>query len=40
MGRRNCTWTEADEAMWNAVYELTAEERNDAMERSRRKTAK
>lgn len=35
MGRRKCQWTEADEAMWNAVYEITAEERKDAIERSK-----
>ena len=34
-GRRKCQWTEADEAMWNAVYEITAEERKDAIERSK-----
>ena len=33
MGRRKCPWTEADEAMWNAVYEITAEEREAAVER-------
>ena len=32
MGRRKCQWTEADEAMWNAVYEITGEEREDAIE--------
>jgi hypothetical protein len=34
MGRRNCPWTEAEEAMWNAVYEITEEEREDAVRRS------
>ena len=38
MGRRKCPWTEADEAMWNAVYEITAEEREEAIERSKRRT--
>jgi UDP-N-acetylglucosamine diphosphorylase / glucose-1-phosphate thymidylyltransferase / UDP-N-acetylgalactosamine diphosphorylase / glucosamine-1-phosphate N-acetyltransferase / galactosamine-1-phosphate N-acetyltransferase len=38
LGRRKCEWTEADEAMWNAVYELTGEEREYAIERSKRKT--
>ena len=38
MGRRKCPWTEAEEAMWNAVYEITAEERNGAIERSMRRT--
>ena len=27
MARRKCQWTEADEAMWDAVYEITAQER-------------
>ena len=27
MGPRKCQWTEADEALWDAVYEMTAEER-------------
>ncbi len=38
MERRKCPWTEADEAMWNAVYEITAEERENAIERSMRRT--
>ena len=38
MGRRKCQWTEADEAMWNAVYEITAEEREDAIERCKRRS--
>ena len=38
MGRRKCQWTEADEAMWNAVYEITAEEREGTVERYKRKT--
>ncbi len=38
MGRRKCQWTEADEALWNAVYEITAEEREDAVARSKRRT--
>ncbi len=38
MGRRKCSWTEADEALWNAVYEITAEEREDAIERCKRRT--
>ena len=36
MGRRKCIFTEADEAMWNAVYEITAAERQEAIERSKR----
>jgi UDP-N-acetylglucosamine diphosphorylase/glucosamine-1-phosphate N-acetyltransferase len=38
MGRRKCQWIEADEALWNAVYEITAEERALAIEKSRQKT--
>ena len=33
MGRRGCPWTEHDEAMWNAVYDLTAEERDRGIAR-------
>jgi hypothetical protein len=36
MGRRKKTWTEADEAMWDAVYELTAPQRDEAVRRGRR----
>jgi hypothetical protein len=38
MGRRKRPWTEADEAMWNTVYEITAEEREKAIERSKRQS--
>ena len=38
MERRKCQWTEADEAMWNAVYEITAAEREEAIERYKRRT--
>ena len=38
MGRRKCQWTEADAAMWNAVYELTAEEREQAAGKKQRGT--
>jgi UDP-N-acetylglucosamine diphosphorylase/glucosamine-1-phosphate N-acetyltransferase len=38
MGRRKCQWTAADEALWNAVYEITKEEREEAIERSKRRT--
>ena len=37
MGRRNCPWTEDDEALWNAVYEITAE-REDGIQRIMGKT--
>ncbi len=36
MGRRKQEWTPAVEAMWEAVFELTAEERNQAIKRGRR----
>ena len=36
MGRRKKEWTPADEAMWDAVYELTAPQRDEAVRRSRR----
>jgi UDP-N-acetylglucosamine diphosphorylase/glucosamine-1-phosphate N-acetyltransferase len=36
MARRNCQWTEAQERMWNAVFEMTAPVRNDAIKRGRR----
>ncbi|MEN6452537.1 MAG: putative sugar nucleotidyl transferase [Thermoguttaceae bacterium] len=32
MGRRNCLWTEADESLWDAVYDLTAGERDAVAE--------
>jgi UDP-N-acetylglucosamine diphosphorylase/glucosamine-1-phosphate N-acetyltransferase len=38
MGRRKCQWTEADEAMWDAVYDLTAKEREDTIEGSKPRT--
>jgi len=36
MGRRGMQWTDADEAMWDAVYEQTAEVRKAAIERERK----
>jgi UDP-N-acetylglucosamine diphosphorylase/glucosamine-1-phosphate N-acetyltransferase len=36
MGRRKIQWTEADEALWDAVFELTKPERNEAIKRGRR----
>lgn len=36
MGRRQCVWTEADEALWDAVYEITAPAREEAMRRNRK----
>jgi UDP-N-acetylglucosamine diphosphorylase/glucosamine-1-phosphate N-acetyltransferase len=34
MGRRNCVWTPADEAMWDAIYEMTAPVRDDAIRKA------
>jgi len=39
MGRRKREWTEADQAMWDAVYELTKPERNEAIKKGRRTLA-
>ncbi len=35
MSRRNCVWTEADQSLWDAVYEMTASERDEAVRRDR-----
>lgn len=34
MSRRNCAWTPADEALWNAVFDITSDERVQAVERA------
>ena len=34
MSRRQCVWTEADEALWDAVYEMTAPAREEAIRKS------
>jgi UDP-N-acetylglucosamine diphosphorylase/glucosamine-1-phosphate N-acetyltransferase len=36
MSRRKCEWTPAMEAMWNAVFEMTASVRNKAIQKGRR----
>jgi len=36
MSRRNCVWTPADEALWDAVYEMTAPEREEAILKGRK----
>jgi UDP-N-acetylglucosamine diphosphorylase/glucosamine-1-phosphate N-acetyltransferase len=36
MGRRKCEWTPATEAMWDAVFEMTATVRNEAIKKGRR----
>jgi UDP-N-acetylglucosamine diphosphorylase/glucosamine-1-phosphate N-acetyltransferase len=33
LGRRGCKWTKQDEAMWDAIYEMTRGEREAAMEK-------
>jgi UDP-N-acetylglucosamine diphosphorylase/glucosamine-1-phosphate N-acetyltransferase len=36
MSRRGCQWTEAEQDMWNAVFEMTAPMRNKAVKKGRR----
>jgi UDP-N-acetylglucosamine diphosphorylase/glucosamine-1-phosphate N-acetyltransferase len=36
MSRRKCTWTPADEALWDAVYEMTSPAREEAVRKGRR----
>ena len=36
MSRRKCEWTAAEQAMWEAVFEMTAPQRNEAIKRGRR----
>jgi len=36
MGRRNCQWSEAEQAMWDTVFEMTAPMRNEAIKKGRR----
>lgn len=36
MGRRGCRWTEAEQAMWDAVFEMTAPMRDKAIKKGRR----
>jgi UDP-N-acetylglucosamine diphosphorylase / glucose-1-phosphate thymidylyltransferase / UDP-N-acetylgalactosamine diphosphorylase / glucosamine-1-phosphate N-acetyltransferase / galactosamine-1-phosphate N-acetyltransferase len=36
MGRRKCAWTPADQALWDAVYEMTASDRDEATRKSRK----
>jgi UDP-N-acetylglucosamine diphosphorylase / glucose-1-phosphate thymidylyltransferase / UDP-N-acetylgalactosamine diphosphorylase / glucosamine-1-phosphate N-acetyltransferase / galactosamine-1-phosphate N-acetyltransferase len=39
MSRRKCTWTPADEAMWDAVFEMTAPARDEAIRKGRKQLA-
>lgn len=36
MSRRGCQWTAAEQAMWDAVFEITAPQRNRAIRKGRR----
>ena len=36
MSRRKCAWTAADEALWDAIYEMTAPERDEAIRKGRK----
>ena len=36
MGRRGCRWTAAEEAMWDAIFEMTADPRKAAIKKGRR----
>ncbi len=36
MSRRNCQWTETEQTMWDAVFEMTAPMRNQAIKKGRR----
>ncbi len=40
MSRRKCEWTEDEQAMWEAIFEMTAPGRNEAIRRGRRKMLK
>ena len=39
MSRRKCTWTPADEALWDAVFEMTAPARDEAIRKGRKTLA-
>ena len=36
LGRRGCQWTDAEQTMWDAVFETTAPVRSEAIKKSRR----
>lgn len=40
MGRRQCKWSPEAEAMWNAVFEMTAPQRNAAVKKGRKSLMK
>ena len=39
MGRRKCQWTPEDQALWEAVFQMTAPERDEAIAKARRQHA-
>ncbi len=39
MSRRKCTWTAADEALWDTVFQMTAPVRDEAIRKGRRHLA-
>jgi UDP-N-acetylglucosamine diphosphorylase/glucosamine-1-phosphate N-acetyltransferase len=36
MSRRQCAWTAADESLWDAIYDMTARERDEAIRKVRK----
>jgi len=36
IGRRDCQWTETEQNMWDAVFEMTAPMRKQAIKKGRR----
>jgi len=36
MSRRNCIWSEPEQSMWDAVFDMTAPARNEAIKKGRR----
>jgi UDP-N-acetylglucosamine diphosphorylase / glucose-1-phosphate thymidylyltransferase / UDP-N-acetylgalactosamine diphosphorylase / glucosamine-1-phosphate N-acetyltransferase / galactosamine-1-phosphate N-acetyltransferase len=39
MSRRQCAWTEADERLWDTIFEMTAPAREEAIRKGRKKQA-
>ena len=39
MSRRKCTWTPADEALWDTIFEMTAPARDEAIRKGRKTLA-
>jgi len=40
MGRRKCQWTPADQVMWDAIFEMTAPQRDEAVRKGRKAMAR